>query len=129
MSIKNGRSTLDCQLVDSPLRSSGAAQQIDTYKVELDMQLLHRRLGHSGNDAMRKLLNGHLVRGIDNVKIQVISACDFCELGKLSQKPHPSAIVNNKGTELLDLVVVDLAGPNRPQTLGGKLYDMVIIDT
>ena len=30
---------------------------------------------------------------------------------------------------MLDLVVVDLAGPNRPQTLGRKLYDMVIVDT
>ena len=26
-------------------------------------------------------------------------------------------------------MVVDLAGPNRPQTLGRKLYDMVIVDT
>ena len=26
-------------------------------------------------------------------------------------------------------MVVDLAGPNRPQTLGHKLYDMVIVDT
>ena len=30
---------------------------------------------------------------------------------------------------MLDLVVVDLACPNRPQTLGRKLYDMVIVDT
>ena len=26
-------------------------------------------------------------------------------------------------------MVVDLARPNRPQTLGGKVYDMVIVDT
>ena len=38
-------------------------------------------------------------------------------------------MVNNKGVDLLDLVVVDLAGPNKPQTLKGKLYDMVIVDT
>ena len=30
---------------------------------------------------------------------------------------------------MLDLVVIDLAGPNRPQTLGRKLYDMAIVDT
>ena len=28
----------------------------------------------------------------------------------------------------MELVVVDLAGPNTPQTLGGKIYDMIIID-
>ena len=39
-------------------------------KVELDMNVLHRRLGHSGNDAMRKLLKEDLVRGIDKVKVE-----------------------------------------------------------
>ena len=38
-------------------------------------------------------------------------------------------MVDKKGLDHLDLVVVDLAGPNKPQTLGGKLYDMVIVDT
>ena len=37
LSIKNGRVTLDCKLVDIPTRSSGPALQIDTFKVELDM--------------------------------------------------------------------------------------------
>ena len=68
-----------------------------------------------------------MVRGIDKVKIRDLSPCDFCKLGKTSQQPHISS--NNRGTELLALVVVDLARPNRPQTLGGKLYDMLIMDT
>ena len=93
------------------------------------MQLLHRRMGHSGIDAMKKLLFGKLVRGIESIKIEDLQPCDFCKQGKLSQGPHPVADVSNKGTRLLDLVVVDLAGPNRPQTLGKKLYDMVIVDT
>ena len=134
MTVINGRSTLDCRPVDTSHSSSGAALQrdsVDSYsaKVELNMNLLHRRLGHSGNDTMQKLLTGDLVRGIEKVKVEALGGCDFCKLGKLTQKPHPAAVVNNKGVELLDLVVVDLAGPNRPQTLGGKVYDMVIVDT
>ena len=134
MSVVNGRSTLDCRLVEHTYSSSGAAPQTHTYdsfnaKVELTMGLLHRRMGHSGNDAMQKMLRGDMVRGASKVKIEELGGCDFCKLGKLTQKPHPAAVVNNKGVELLDLVVVDLAGPNRPQTLGGKLYDMVIVDT
>ena len=78
---------------------------------------------------MRKLLMGKLVRGIDNIKIEDLQPCDFCKQGKLPQGPHPVADIVNKGTRLLDLVVVDLAGPNRPLTLGWKLYDMVIVDT
>ena len=132
MTVINGRSTLDCKLVERINdSSSGVALHIDGIKakVELTMGLLHRRLGHSGNDAMQKLLKGDLVRGTSQVKIEELGGCDFYKLVKLTQKPHPAAVVNNKGVDLLDLVVVDLAGPNKPQTLGGKLYDMVIMDT
>ena len=127
MTVIDGRATLDCRVVKN---SRENVSGVDSYraKVELDMNLLHRRLGHSGNDAMQKLLKGGLIRGIDKVKVEALGGCDFCKLGKLTQKPHPAAVVNNKGVELLDLVVVDLAGPNISQTLGGKIYDMVIVD-
>ena len=78
---------------------------------------------------MQKLLKCDLVRGTGEVKVEELGGCDFCKLGKLTQKPHPAAVVNNKGVDLLDLVVVDLAGPNKPHTLWGKLYDRVIVDT
>lgn len=93
------------------------------------MGLLHRRLGHPGIDAMKKMLNGDMVRGASKVKLEELKGCDWCKLGKLTHKPHPTSVVNNKGSDLPDLVVVDLARPNRPQTLGGKVYDMVIVDT
>ena len=60
MSMKNGRGTLVCQLFSNSRRSSGPALQFDTFRVELNIQLLHRRLGHSGIDAMRKLMSGKL---------------------------------------------------------------------
>ena len=131
MSVVNGRSTLDCKLLELDC-SSGAAllpPVINSFKVELSMGLLHRRLGHSGVDAMKKMLTSDLVRGASRVKVEELGACDWCKLGKLTQKPHPAAVTDNKGSDLLDLVVVDLAGPNKPQTLGGKVYDMVIVDT
>ena len=78
---------------------------------------------------MQKLLKGDMVRGTSKAKVEELGGCDFCKLGKLTQKPHPATVVNNKGVDLLDLVVVDLAGPNKPQTLGGKLYDIAIVDT
>ena len=60
MTIKKGRATLDGTPTTIPLRSSGPAPLTDAFKVELDMQLLHRRMGHSGIDAMRKPLMGKL---------------------------------------------------------------------
>ena len=55
-----------------------------------------------------------MVRGTSEVKIEDLGGCDFRKLGKLPQKPHPAAVVDNKIANLLDLVVVDLAGPNKP---------------
>ena len=84
MTMRNGRATLDCEQIKSTLRSSGLALPIDSYKADLDVQLLHRRLEKSGNEAMRKLLSTQMVRGIDKVKIRDLSPCDFCKLGKMS---------------------------------------------
>ena len=89
MTMSKGRATLDCVPFNSSRRSSGPAPQLDTFRVELDMQLLHRRLGHSGIDAMRKLMSGKLVNGIDKIKVVDLQTCDFCKLAKLSQGPHP----------------------------------------
>ena len=73
MTVIKGRSTLDCKLVEHISdNSSGVPLQIDGFnaKVELTMGLLHRRLGHSGNDAMQKLLKGDMVRGTSKMKVE-----------------------------------------------------------
>ena len=49
---------------------------------------------------MKKLVNAKLVRGIDNVKIKV--------------------------NDFQDMVVLDLSGPNRLQTVDMKIYEVVI---
>ena len=94
MTMRNGRATLDCELIDGTLRRRPALP-IDSYKADLDVQLLHRRLPHFGNEAMRKLPSTQMGRGIDKVKIRDLSPCDFCKLDKTSQQPHP--ISNNRG--------------------------------
>ena len=65
----------------------------------------------------------------DGVKYVSLGICDSCKLGKITLHPYQQVLAANHGHHPLDLVVVDLAGPNRPQTLGGKQYDMVLIDT
>ena len=64
-------------------------------------------------------LRRYSLSAVIGVKIEELGFCEVCKLGKMTQKSHPAAVVDNKGVELLDVVVVDLAGPNRPQTLGG----------
>ena len=89
-------------------------------KVEFNLNLLHRRMGHSGEPALQKLLRGNMVRGIEKIRGGDLAVCDICKISKLTQKPHPAAIVYNKGEDMLDLVVMDLAGPNKPRTPGDK---------
>ena len=57
MTMTNGRGTLDCELIDGTLRSSGPALPIDSYKADLDVQLLHRRLGHTSQSVIQRLVS------------------------------------------------------------------------
>lgn len=70
------------------------------------------------------MIRGKMVLGIKGVEMASIRNCKPCILGKIAQHPHRQVPPANH-----DLVVMDLARPNHLQTLCGKLYDMIPIDT
>ena len=74
------------------------------------MDLLHRRLGHSGQAALHRLLQGNMATGIGQISGS-ISPCDPCMLGKLTRPPHPAVRFDHNTSYALELVVMDLAGP------------------
>ena len=121
MSMKNGRATLDCKL-----RSSAADRCIQGAARHETSPSTTRTLQQRRHEKIAEWIlgSGHRQREDQRYKRMRI-----LQVGKTVAGPHPSAVVNYKVTEFLDLVVVDLAGPKRPQNLGGKVYDMVIIDT
>ena len=99
-------------------------------EVELSLILLHRRQGNSAEGALEEMIRGEMMRCIEGgVKRVSIGVCEPSKLGKITQHPHMTVPPENHGQKPLELVVMDLAGPNRSQTLGGKLYDMVLVDT
>ena len=59
LSIADGRLTLECHLARKPLsiRASDAASIPSLYVGEVSMTLLHRRLGHSGQPAIKRLIS------------------------------------------------------------------------
>ena len=87
---------------------------MDAMGADLSMPLLHRRLGHSVEGALVKMVKGGMVRGIEEVKVETLGICDPCKLGKISHHPHGTFPKEKHGQHPLDLVVMDLAGPNRP---------------
>ena len=91
------------------------------------MDLLHRRLGHSGEAALRLLLKENMATGVSPVA-GTISLSDPCKLGKLTRPPHPSVEFTHGTTYALQLVCMDLAGPVKPRSLGGASYFLGIMD-
>ena len=91
------------------------------------MDMLHRRLGHSGEGALRRLLRGDMATGLGQI-FGAVSPCDACQLGKLTRLPHPAVPFSHGTTYALELVVMDLAGPVRPSSLGGAVYFLGIMD-
>ena len=92
------------------------------------MNLLHRRLGHSGEAALQRLLQGNMAIGVSVKPRSKVDFCDSCQLGKLTRPPHPAVVFDHGTSYPLHLVVVDLAGPLNPRSLGGKSFFMGILD-
>ncbi|KAI3770453.1 hypothetical protein L6452_01587 [Arctium lappa] len=89
--------------------------------------LWHRRLSHLNFRYINKLVRGKLVKGLPELKYEKEHLCAACEKGKMKRaahkpKPEPST------SSPLELIHMDLCGPMRTQSLGGKKYVLVIVD-
>ena len=78
-----GRLTLDCTILShlSPLPSIRIA---DALSSSLSMDLLHRRLGHSGQAALQRLLHDNMATSVSIILDTSVNPCDSCQLGKLT---------------------------------------------
>ena len=95
--------------------------------LENEKWLWHRRLGHASMYQISKLMKRELVRDIPNIKFNKDIACGACqkvEQTKTSFKPKD--VVST--AKPLDLLHLDLFGPTKTPSLGGKKYGMVIVD-
>ena len=114
LTIIEGRPTLECHLAPrTPLALAPPA----LYVGEVSMSLLHRRLGHSGQPALKRLISEDMETGFKVVQGSDVDPCDACELGKLTRPTHPPRPFMHNTSFPLQLVVMDLAGPVRPRTL------------
>ena len=121
-----GRMTLDCTIL-STAATLPSCRQIEVFSNSLSMDLLHRRLGHSGQAALQRLLRANMATGIGQVS-GAVTPCDSCQLGKLTRPPHPAVRFDHNTTRSLELVVMDLAGPVRPRSLGGASFFLGLLD-
>ena len=129
-----GRAVVNCKTLLPPipplLSSLLPVEKVaeEAHVAAVDLELLHRRLGHMGKTAMARLGKEELVRGLEGGVVGEMGVCRGCELGKPLAKPHPPKDASFRATKKLELVHADLAGPMRQESWGGARYLFVLVD-
>ncbi|KAI3729737.1 hypothetical protein L6452_18402 [Arctium lappa] len=89
--------------------------------------LWHQRLSHLNFRYINKLVSGKLVNGpleLKYVKEHLRAACEKWKMKRDPHKPKPEPSTSSP----LELLHMDLYGPMRTQSIGGKKYVLVIVD-
>jgi hypothetical protein len=86
---------------------------------ETKWKLWNHRLGHLGNDNMKKLNTEEI--NLKNLKNEF---CQDCALGKSKKLPHKT--VQDKDTSKI-IIHSDLAGPMKTESIGKKRYMVTYI--
>ena len=91
------------------------------------LELWHQRLGHANFKEVAKISKLEAIEGLPKFgKVEKI-ICGACQIGKQTKASYHK--VNVIATSrCLELLHVDLMGPIRTKSLGGKRYIMVIVN-
>ena len=71
------------------------------------------------------MIKGELVRGLPGFE-KLNEVCSTCISGKHTRCPFKASVF--RANKSVDLVHMDLSGPIKPSTLGGKSYFLLIVD-
>ena len=92
-----------------------------------ETELWHRRLGHANLHLINKLQRKELVRGLPRTRAEIDDICEACVKGKQTRTSFKSK-QDITSTRPLELIHMDLCGPMRTKSNGGKRYMFVIVD-
>ena len=108
----------------TPVEQKVAANLTSSSSRTVDINVLHRHLGHLGNDNCCMLVKHQLVDGVDNVVGKEVF-CEGCAYGCSKRKPHLST--GTRTRRQLERIHIDICRP-LPISLGGNCYFLLIID-
>ena len=89
--------------------------------------LWHIRLGHAHMNLVSKLVKKDLVIGLPKLSFEKDRLCGICQQGKQTKIYFKSKNIVSTSRPL-QLLHMDLIGPSRTMSLGGKLYVLVVVD-
>ena len=123
----NKAAEVDSQVAqDSAELKTGENAAVDG-NTDKNVELWHRRLGHCSLDEIRKLIKHDLVEGLPKISSRTEGICEPCAKGKHAKSSFKSKTVVTT-SKPLELLHMDLFGPIRTASLGGKIHGYVIVD-
>ena len=89
--------------------------------------LLHQRMAHASYKHLSIVSKHESVLGIPKLSRMSNVVCGLCQLRKQTKAKHPGTQTSAKSRPL-ELLHLDLMGPTKTESLGGKRYIMVVVD-
>jgi hypothetical protein len=93
-----------------------------------DIETWHRRLGHVNYKSVVDMSDNGMVRGMHVNLSSAPPKCQSCILGKQTRTPVPKVREGVRAAGILDVVYIDLTGPESVQSASGFNYVMNVID-
>ena len=91
------------------------------------VNLWHQHLGHASHKQLEKKSKCNAIVGLPKFEKIDKCICGPCQIGKQIKSKHPS-VASVQTSRPLELLHIDLMGPTRVQSLGGKKYILVVVD-
>ena len=89
--------------------------------------LWHQWMGHASYKHLSIVSKHESVLGIPKLSRMSNVVCGLCQLGKQTKAKHLGT-QTSATSRPLELLHLDLMGPTRTESLGGKRYIMVVVD-
>jgi hypothetical protein len=130
---EQGKSVVGCRQEDGLYRVTSWPSAL-LGKKDIQFQLLrervhalHRCFGHASRNRLRTILKQNKIRGLAPHHVDLLSACDSCQLGKSKHASAPK-VARTKATSFGERIVSDNSGVLRVRSLGGANAANVTVD-
>ncbi|KAF9552472.1 hypothetical protein CPC08DRAFT_602428, partial [Agrocybe pediades] len=87
----------------------------------MDINLLHRRMGHIDHARLKKMVAGGKISNISSTT-GTPHLCEPCTLAKMKKLPFPKHTPSQRTTHPLQLIHSDVGGPVKPPSRDGYRY-------
>ena len=84
-------------------------------------------MGHASHKQLEKISKCDAVIGLPKFEKIEKCICGPCQMGKQVKSMHPF-VIEVQTSRPLELLHIDLMGPARVQSLGGKKYILIVVD-